>query len=48
VLCLSFVLLGWLPGFLVIYTLIVLATTLFLFAAAVTWFRELRSEGGRP
>nr|WP_218857530.1 CDP-alcohol phosphatidyltransferase family protein [Leifsonia soli] len=48
VLCLSFVLLGWLPGFLVLYTLIVLATTLFLFAAAVTWFRELRSEGGRP
>ena len=48
VLCLSFVLLGWLPGFLVLYTLIVLATTLFMFAAAVTWFRELRSEGGRP
>ncbi|SDH64255.1 CDP-alcohol phosphatidyltransferase [Leifsonia sp. 98AMF] len=48
VLCLSFVLLGWVPGFLVLYTLIVLATTLFLFAAAVTWFRELRSEGGRP
>ncbi|WP_431245702.1 CDP-alcohol phosphatidyltransferase family protein [Leifsonia xyli] len=48
VLCLSFVLLGWLPGFLVLYTLIVLATTLFLFAAAVSWFRELRSEGDRP
>jgi phosphatidylglycerophosphate synthase len=48
VLCLSFVLLGWLPGFLVLYTLIVLATTLFLFAASVSWFRELRSEGGRP
>jgi phosphatidylglycerophosphate synthase len=48
VLCLSFVLLGWLPGFLVLYTLIVIATTLFLFAAAVSWFRELRSEGGRP
>ena len=48
VLCLSFLLLGWLPGFLILYTLIVLATTLFLFAAAITWFRELRSEGGRP
>jgi phosphatidylglycerophosphate synthase len=48
VLCLSFVLLGWLPGFLILYTLIVLATTLFLFAAAVSWFRELRTEGGRP
>jgi phosphatidylglycerophosphate synthase len=45
VLCVSFVLLGWLPGFLVVYTLIVIATALFLLAAAVRWFRELRTEG---
>ncbi len=45
VLCVSFVLLGWLPAFLVVYTLIVIATALFLLAAAVRWFRELRTEG---
>lgn len=43
VLCVSFVLLGALPVFLVVYTLISLATTLFLLAALVKWFRELRS-----
>lgn len=41
VLCLSFVLLGWLPAFLVVYTVIIAATTLFLALAAVKWFREL-------
>jgi phosphatidylglycerophosphate synthase len=41
VLCLSFVLLGWLPGFLVVYTLIAVASALFLVLAAVKWFREL-------
>ncbi|MCI0159344.1 CDP-alcohol phosphatidyltransferase family protein [Leifsonia shinshuensis] len=45
VLCVSFVLLGWLPGFLVVYTLIVIATALFLLAAAARWFHELRGEG---
>lgn len=43
VLCVSFVLLGALPVFLVVYTLIAAATTIFLVAAAVKWFRELRS-----
>lgn len=43
VLCLSFVLLGALPVFVVVYTLIFAATTAFLLLAAVKWFRELRS-----
>ncbi len=42
VLCLSFVLLGVLPLFLVVYTLIFAATTIFLLLASVKWFRELR------
>lgn len=45
VLCVSFVLLGWVPAFQVVYTLILIATALFLLAAAVRWFRELRPEG---
>ena len=47
VLCLSFVLLGWLPAFLVAYTVIVAATTLFLALAAVKWFRELSATERR-
>ncbi|WP_431278367.1 CDP-alcohol phosphatidyltransferase family protein [Leifsonia poae] len=43
VLCLSFVLLGAVPVFVVVYTLIAAATTAFLLLAAVKWFRELRS-----
>ncbi|MFF1574405.1 CDP-alcohol phosphatidyltransferase family protein [Leifsonia sp. NPDC058292] len=43
VLCLSFVLLGAVPVFVVVYTLIFAATTAFLLLAAVKWFRELRS-----
>ncbi|MGH1525250.1 CDP-alcohol phosphatidyltransferase family protein [Leifsonia sp. L25] len=48
VLCVSFVLLGALPVFLVVYTAIALATTLFLLAAVVRWFRELRSWTPSP
>jgi phosphatidylglycerophosphate synthase len=47
VLCLSFVLLGWLPAFLVVYTLIFVASTLFLALAAVKWFRELAAMPSR-
>lgn len=45
VLCLSFLLLGALPVFMVVYTVIFVATGLFLALAAVKWFRELRSAG---
>jgi len=41
VLCLSFVLLGWVPAFVVVYTLIFGASTAFLVLAGVKWFREL-------
>jgi phosphatidylglycerophosphate synthase len=41
VLCLSFVLLGWVPAFVVVFTLIAAASALFLALAAVKWFREL-------
>lgn len=46
VLCLSFLLLGALPAFLVVYTAIFVATGLFLILAAMKWFRELRPAGG--
>jgi phosphatidylglycerophosphate synthase len=48
VLCLSFILLGALPVFLVVYTLIFAATTIFLLLASVKWFRELRSPVATP
>ncbi|MFI5060639.1 MAG: CDP-alcohol phosphatidyltransferase family protein [Actinomycetales bacterium] len=48
VLCLSFLLLGLIPVFLVVYTLIALATTAFLLLAAVKWFRELRTWTPAP
>ncbi|MCU1574747.1 MAG: CDP-alcohol phosphatidyltransferase [Micrococcaceae bacterium] len=41
VLCLSFLLLGMLPVFLTVYTLIFAGTTAFLFAALIKWYREL-------
>ena len=41
VLCLSFVLLGVLPVFVVVYTVIIVATSAFLVLAAAKWFREL-------
>jgi phosphatidylglycerophosphate synthase len=43
VLCLSFVLLGAPIAFMVVYTVLFAATTLFLLSAAVKWFRELRA-----
>ncbi|MBF0672775.1 MULTISPECIES: CDP-alcohol phosphatidyltransferase family protein [unclassified Salinibacterium] len=45
VLCLSFLVLGIVPLFVTIYTLIVAATTLFLLAASAKWFREMKSLG---
>lgn len=46
VLCLSFLVLGIVPLFVTLYTLIVAATTLFLLAASVKWFREMAALGG--
>ncbi|MDQ1584402.1 MAG: hypothetical protein QOF36_2456 [Microbacteriaceae bacterium] len=43
VLCISFVLLGAVQVFVVVYTLLFAATGLFLLLAAVKWFRELSS-----
>ncbi|MCL2454959.1 MAG: CDP-alcohol phosphatidyltransferase family protein [Micrococcales bacterium] len=43
VLCLLFLLLGATSVFVVGYTLVVVATTLFVLAAAVRWFREMGS-----
>lgn len=45
VLCLSFILLAWLPVFLVVYTAITAATAAFLLLAAAKWFTELRAAG---
>jgi glycosyltransferase involved in cell wall biosynthesis/phosphatidylglycerophosphate synthase len=47
VLCLAFALLGAPPVFMVVYGLIVLATTAFVLAAAVKWYRELRDLSAR-
>lgn len=47
VLCLSFILLGSVPVFVVVYTLLFAATTVFLLLAAAKWFREL-SSWSRP
>lgn len=41
-LCLVFVLWGWTPVFLFFYGAIFVLSTLFLFAASVRWFREMR------
>ena len=43
VLCLSFLLLGLLPVFLAVYTLITAATVVFLLLAAIKWYSELRA-----
>ncbi|MBB5642797.1 CDP-alcohol phosphatidyltransferase family protein [Cryobacterium roopkundense] len=43
VLCLSFLFLGSVPVFTVVYTLIFAGTSAFLLLALVKWFRELRS-----
>lgn len=42
-LCIVFVLWGWTWGFTVVYGLLFVASTLFLAAAAVKWFREMKS-----
>lgn len=42
-LCLIFVIWGWTWGFTVIYGLLFVASALFLAAAAVRWFREMKS-----
>ncbi|MDO8106806.1 CDP-alcohol phosphatidyltransferase family protein [Isoptericola sp. b441] len=46
-LCLSFLLLGALPVFQVLYTVVTAATAGFLALALVKWFRELQELGGR-
>lgn len=43
ILCLSFFMLGALPVFLVVYSLITLLTSCFFLLAATKWFRELKS-----
>jgi len=43
VLCLSFILLGYVPLFIAVYTFLFVASTVFLLLAAVKWFRELSS-----
>lgn len=45
VLCLAFVLYGFTVAFAVVYTALFAVTTLFLLAAAVSWFREIRRLG---
>lgn len=46
-LCLGFLLLGWLPGFLALYSVMALASTGYLLLAARRWFRQVRATG-RP
>lgn len=52
VLCLLFLLYGWVSGFVVLYGLVVVATALYLALALAKWFREMRrlgpSAGGAP
>ena len=48
VLCLSFLLLGAVPLFFTVYTLITLATGAFLLLAVLKWFRELRAITTAP
>lgn len=45
-LCLGFVLLGWYPGFLALYTVTALASAGYLLLAAVRWFRQVRATRG--
>ena len=45
VLCLAFVMLGSLPWFLGVYTVIVVATAFFTAAACVKWYRDVRGLG---
>ncbi|WP_019135056.1 CDP-alcohol phosphatidyltransferase family protein [Cellulomonas massiliensis] len=52
VLCLLFLLYGWISGFVVLYGLVVLATAVYLALALGKWFREMgrlgASAGGAP
>jgi len=48
VLCLSFLFLGWIPGFVVVYTAIFVGTSAFLLLALIKWFRELSSFTAAP
>lgn len=43
VLCVSFLLLGFLPAFVIVYSLLFAATAAFLLLSSVKWFRELAS-----
>jgi phosphatidylglycerophosphate synthase len=44
-LCLGFLLLGWYPGFLALYTVMAAASTGYLLLAATRWFRQVRATG---
>ena len=46
-LCLGFLLLGWLDGFLALYTVMAVASTGYLLLAARRWFRQVRATGAR-
>lgn len=43
--CLAFVLWGWPPGFIVVYTALAAAAALHLVAAAFVWFRKMKALG---
>ncbi len=45
ILCLAFVLWGWPPAFMLIYTLLALAAFLYLAAALAIWFRKMSALG---
>ena len=47
VLCLTFLLLGAVPVFTAVYTVVTVLTTAFVVAASVKWYRELRALGTR-
>ncbi|MGP9683232.1 CDP-alcohol phosphatidyltransferase family protein [Brachybacterium sp. AOP3-A1-3] len=40
--CFMFVLWGWAPGFMVVYSLLALAAVLYLAAALLVWFRKMK------
>lgn len=45
--CFMFVLWGWAPGFMIVYSLLALAAVLYLAAALVVWFRKMKALDGQ-